>query len=99
MPAAATLDKYHSCPMENPTVPPTPHVGGFIIGPGVGSVLIAGQPAAVVGDEAMCDGPPDTIIAGSSSVLIGGKPAARIGDGTAHGGEITDGVFSVMIGD
>jgi len=31
-------------------------------------------------------------------VLIGGKPAARVGDGTAHGGAITLGCLTVLIG-
>lgn len=98
MPPAATIGKFHECPMFNPTVPPTPHVGGCIVGPGADTVLIGGTPASVMGDEAMCDGPPDTIIEGSSSVLIGGKPAARLGDATEHGGEIVDGEFTVLIG-
>ena len=98
MPAAATIGKNHSCPAQNPTTPPTPHVGGVIQGPGVSSVLIGGQPAAVLGDSAFCNGPPDTIMSGSTTVLIGGKQAARMGDSTAHGGQITDGVMTVVIG-
>jgi uncharacterized Zn-binding protein involved in type VI secretion len=35
---------------------------------------------------------------GSTSVLIGGKPAARMGDPTAHGGSITLGCPTVIIG-
>ena len=75
-----------------------PHVGGPIAGPGVPTVLIAGIPAAVVGDMAVCVGPPDTIAKGSATVLIGGKPAARMGDQTAHGGVIVLGAPTVMIG-
>ena len=30
--------------------------------------------------------------------MIGGKPAARMGDSTAHGGTITAGCPTVMIG-
>ena len=99
MPPAATINKYHTCPMVDPTEPPIPHVGGNIIGPGVDTVFIGGEPASVVGDEAFCEGPPDTIIEGSLSVYIGGRPAARMGDATEHGGEIVDGVFTVNIGD
>ncbi len=84
--------------MITPGSPPVPHVGGPITGPGVATVLIGGQPAAVVGDMAVCVGPPDTIAKGSSSVLIGGMPAARIGDTTAHGGVITFGCPTVLIG-
>jgi uncharacterized Zn-binding protein involved in type VI secretion len=75
-----------------------PHVGGPVLPPGDPSVLIAGMPAARVGDQALCVGPPDTILTGSSSVLIGGMPAARMGDSTAHGGTIVVGAPTVIIG-
>lgn len=84
--------------MQTPGVPPVPHVGGPIIGPGVSTVLIGKLPAAVMGDMATCVGPPDTIIKGSATVLIGGKPAARMGDATAHGGSIVMGCPTVIIG-
>ena len=88
----------HTCPMQTPGVPPVPHVGGPIIGPGVHTVLIGKLPAAVMGDMATCVGPPDTIIKGSATVMIGGKPAARMGDTTAHGGSIVMGCPTVIIG-
>jgi uncharacterized Zn-binding protein involved in type VI secretion len=75
-----------------------PHVGGPIVGPGATNVLIAGMPAAVVGDNCVCVGPPATIVKGSATVMIGGKPAARMGDSTAHGGAIVLGAPTVMIG-
>jgi len=75
-----------------------PHVGGPILPPGAPTVLIGGLPAARMGDMATCVGPPDVIIRGSATVLIGGKPAARMGDNTAHGGLITLGCMTVMIG-
>ena len=84
--------------MVTPGLPPIPHVGGPIIGPGAPTVLIGGLPAAVLGDSCTCVGPPDSIISGSSTVLIGGKPAARMGDSTAHGGSIVLGCPTVMIG-
>ncbi len=84
--------------MVTPAVPPVPHVGGPVTGPGVPTVLIASLPAATVGDMVVCVGPPDTIVKGSSTVMIGGKPAARMGDQTAHGGQIMLGAFNVMIG-
>ena len=62
------------------------------------TVLIGGLPAAVLGDNAVCVGPPDTIIKGSTTVFIGGKPAARLGDTTAHGGCVVLGLPTVMIG-
>ena len=86
----------HTCPMVTGVVP---HVGGPIIGPGVPTVLIGGVPAAVMGDNCTCVGPPATIIKGSVTVMIGGKPAARLGDNTAHGGVIVGpGMPTVMIG-
>lgn len=84
--------------MQSPSVPPVPHVGGPIIGPGVPTVLLAGLPAAVVGDMAFCVGPPDSLVKGSATVLIGGMPAVRMGDNTAHGGEIVLGLPTVEIG-
>jgi uncharacterized Zn-binding protein involved in type VI secretion len=98
MPPAARLTDFHECPMVTPGLPPIPHVGGPIIGPGAPTVLIGKLPAAKVGDMAVCVGPPDTIIKGSSSVMINNMPAARMGDPTAHGGTIALGDFTVMIG-
>jgi uncharacterized Zn-binding protein involved in type VI secretion len=95
---AARVGDMHTCPMQTPGTPPIPHVGGPIVGPGCPTGLIGGLPAAVVGDTATCVGPPDSIITGSATVMIGGKPAARQGDTTAHGGTITLGLATVMIG-
>ena len=95
---AARITDLHVCPMQTPGIPPIPHVGGPIIGSGIPTVLIGGQPASVLGDTCLCVGPPDTIIVGSATVLIGGKPAARLGDSTAHGGVITLGFPTVLIG-
>lgn len=95
MPPAARITDMHVCPAANG---PVPHVGGPITGPGVPTVLIAGMPAAVLGDMMVCVGPPDSIIKGSSTVMIGGKPAARLGDSSAHGGSIVAGAPTVMIG-
>ena len=88
----------HTCPMVTPGLPPIPHVGGPISGPGAPTVLIGSLPAARVGDMATCVGPPDAIIKGSATVLIGGVPAARMGDSTAHGGTVAVGMPTVMIG-
>ncbi len=95
---AATVGSMHVCPMLNPGTPPPPHVGGPISGPGIPTVLIGGKPASVMGDLCTCAGPPDTIVMGESTVLIGGKPAATMGDSTAHGGTITAGEPTVLIG-
>lgn len=84
--------------MQMPGTPPIPHVGGPIVGPGCPTVLIGGLPAAVVGDNCTCVGPPDSVVKGSATVLIGSKPAARMGDTTAHGGTIVAGLPTVLIG-
>ena len=95
MPPAARVGDMHTCPMVTGTVP---HVGGPILPPGAPTVNIGGMPAAKVGDKLTCVGPPDTIAMGSATVNIAGQPAARQGDSTAHGGSITLGLPSVMIG-
>jgi uncharacterized Zn-binding protein involved in type VI secretion len=98
MPPAARLTDMHTCPMVTPGVPPVPHVGGPVTGPGAPTVLIGGLPAAKVGDMAVCVGPPDSIVKGSATVMINNMPAARMGDTTAHGGTIVLGCVTVMIG-
>ena len=92
---AATITHMHTCPMWSGN---TPHVGGPVIGPGIPTVLIGGKPAAVMGDQCTCSGPPDVIVKGEATVLIGGKPAATMGSTTAHGGVITVGEPTVLFG-
>ena len=96
---AARIGDMHVCPMVTPGVPPIPHVGGPVIGPGCPTVMICNMPAAVLGDMCTCVGPPSSIILGSMGVLIGGKPAARLGDMCAHGGTIVMGAPTVIIGE
>lgn len=96
MPPAARISDMHVCPQVNPGG--VPHVGGPVLPPGEVTVLIGGMPAARVGDQALCTGPPDVIVSGSATVLIGGMPAARMGDSTAHGGTIVVGCVTVLIG-
>ncbi len=95
---AARLTDMHVCPMQTPCVPPIPHVGGPIAGPGAPTILIGGLPAAHLGDSAICVGPPDSIVAGAPTVLLAGQPAARMGDSTAHGGTISLGYPKVLVG-
>jgi uncharacterized Zn-binding protein involved in type VI secretion len=85
--------------MVTPGLPPIPHVGGPVVGPGCPTVLIGGMPAAVMGDMCVCVGPPDSIVLGSTGVMIGNKPAARMGDMCAHGGSIVVGCPTVLIGE
>lgn len=87
---AARLGDMHTCPI---------HGGGPVLPPCLPQVLIGGEPAARKGDKAECFGPPDEIAMGSPSVLIGGAMAARLGDPTVHGGKVSQGDFSVLIGD
>ena len=98
MPPAARVTDMHVCPMVNPGLPPSPHVGGPVVSPGGPTVLIGGLPAATIGSMCVCIGPPDVIVKGSTTVLICGKPAARLGDTTAHGGTIVAGCPTVLIG-
>lgn len=91
----ATKGSMHVCPMVTGT---TPHVGGPVIGPGSPNVLINGKPAALMGDMVACAGPPDTIAQGEPTVLINGTPVATQGCLTAHGGSITVGEPTVLVG-
>lgn len=94
---AARISDFHMCPMVTPGVPPIPHVGGPILPPGQPTVLIGGLPAAKMTSMAVCVGPPDVIIKGSTKALIGGLPAARMTDSTAHGGMVMGGCPTVLI--
>lgn len=96
MPPAARVTDMHTCPMVNPGG--APHVGGPIMGPGAVTVLIGGLPAARASEMATCAGPPDVLMPGSATVLIEGLPAVRLGDMTAHGGVVTGGLPTVLIG-
>lgn len=91
-------------------MPPAARVGdptghpGVITGLGVPTVLIGGQPAAVLGDLHTCAFPPPTshpptpLVTGSALVLIGGRAAARVGDVAGCGAPIVAGLPTVLIG-
>ena len=93
MPAARITDM-HICPMFTGLVP---HVGGPVA---VGSpnTIISFIPAGRVCDMVTCAGPPDIIAKGSATVFINFMPASRILDNTAHGGMISVGHPTVIIG-
>ena len=94
---AARVGDPHVCPMLTVLVP---HVGGAIMPPGVPTVMIGGQPAAIVTSMCMCaTGPPSPILLGSFGVFIGGMPAARMGSVHSHGGTVMMGCPTVLIGD
>jgi len=78
--------------------------GGTIIGPGVSTVLIGGQPAAVVGDTHICSLPPtghqptaSPFLTGSGTVLIGNQPALRTTDACICGAMAAVGAPTVLI--
>lgn len=86
-PAARITDMIVSTATQGAPIP--------IIPPGAPTVLIAGLPAARMGDSCGAD----AIIKGSATVMIGGMPAARIADPTAGGGVIMPpGALTVLIG-
>lgn len=95
---AARLGDFHMCPMVTPAPVPVPHVGGPVI-KGEFTVLTGMMPQARITDNAICVGPPDMIAKGSATVLVGKLPAARIVmDTCMHGGMVTVGCFTVLIG-
>ena len=76
---------------------PTPHPG-VVSGPGVTTVMIEKQIAAVVGDTHTCSMPPTAgphpptpFSKGSTTVFIGKRPALRVGDVSGCGAPITKG--------
>lgn len=91
-------------------MPPALRVGdatnhpGTVAGPGVPTVLVAGMPAAVVGDLHVCAFPPPAahpptpMPLGSATVLIGGRPALRLGDAAGCGAIAITGAFTVLVG-
>ena len=93
MPDAARIGDDHTCPVVDAAA----HEGGPIL-TGELTVLIADQPAARVTDTATCNGPVDTIVEGCPTVSIADQHAARVGDPTTHGGVITEGCPTVLIG-
>tara|TARA_R110000787_G_scaffold35508_1_gene91167 strand:- start:8 stop:307 length:300 start_codon:yes stop_codon:yes gene_type:complete len=98
MPPASRLGDMHVCPMVTPGVPPIPHVGGPITGPGAPTVLVGKIPGSVIGDVCVCVGPPDAVAKGSATVMMCKKPSTRMGDMSAHGGSIVVGLPTVMVG-
>ena len=92
---AARVGDKTSCPKVEQVIP---HVGGPIAGPGCATVMIGNKPASVQDDQAGCVGPPDKITAGSTTVMIGNKAAVRLKDPTEHGGIVSMGEPTVIIG-
>jgi len=84
---------------------PKPHVGGKILAhllsPGQHLVYIGQSTlAATEGDPCFCASPtPNEIAQGSATVRINNRPATRLFDKTKHGGFITSGEGTVLIGE
>ena len=95
MPPAATLTGMHTCPMVTGVVP---HVGGPILETSAETIIVGALPGACVTSVASCVGPPDTVVQGAPTVMYMALPAARMGDMTAHGGVITLGEPTVLVG-
>lgn len=96
MPGALRIGDMRVCPKKEGNIP---HVGGPI-GPAalVSTVEINGLPAAVVGDSAVCVGPPDSIVIGIPTVEIGGKQAADSAAKTDHGSVFVSKSADVIFG-
>lgn len=78
--------------------------GGTIIGPGVPTVLLGGQPAAVAGDLHVCPIPPPGHVPtvspfpmGSAGVLVGGRPLLRVGDVCLCGASAAVGAPTILV--
>lgn len=91
---AAFMGSLHVCPGVTVIIP---HVGGPVIGTGA-TVLVMGPPSALMGDMAVCVGPPDKAVMGSPLVLAMNKPMARMGDPCQHGGAIVLGMPTILVG-
>lgn len=82
---------------------PLPLGPGVVHGPetlitGAPTVLVAGSPAARVGDLAVGAGPPASGAVGSPTVYVAGAPALRVGDPTTHGSTLVVGATTVLVG-
>jgi uncharacterized Zn-binding protein involved in type VI secretion len=83
----------------------TTNHGGSVVGPGVPTVLIGGNPAAVMTDNHACPIPANTghipsspFTIGSTTVFIGGKAALRANDTCGCGAAVAVGCPTVLIG-
>ena len=95
MKPAARLTDLHTCPMFDG---PKPHVGGPVTGPCAPTVQVGMLLQARILDLATCVGPPDPLSQGASTILVGGMPPSALGDMTSHGGVITVGLPTVLLG-
>lgn len=95
-PIARATDQ-HSCPITSLLSPP--HAGGPILPPAVPSVIAVGQSVAKLADYAKCAVPPaDVLSQAAMTVWVEGLYVVRTGDATAHGGVVTTGDGTVLVG-
>lgn len=102
MPPASRITDMFLCPLATPVPPspiPVPHVGGALI-TGLPTVITGSMPQSRITDQGVCAVPipPNVVAKGSLTVLVGNLPAARIGDLMMHGGAISTGFPTVIIG-
>ncbi len=95
---AAMMGALHVCPQVTVVgIVPIPHVCGPVIATAA-TVLMSGPPAAVIGDMAVCIGPPDSVALACFTVLSQNKPTACMGDMSGHGGSIVLGIPTILVG-
>jgi uncharacterized Zn-binding protein involved in type VI secretion len=96
MPPASRVTDMQVCT----TASPSPHGGGPILPPCSPDVMTNVLPQARVTDRAVCVGPLNFIVTGSTTVMVNGLMAARMTDKMMHPppGMITLGSPNVMIG-
>jgi len=92
---ASRVGDPHICPQADLK----PHVGGAVQAPGSPDVKAGGEPSARHADMTPCaSGPPNSISIGAPGVIINNLLAARLNDATAHGGALSLGAATVLIG-
>jgi uncharacterized Zn-binding protein involved in type VI secretion len=92
---ASRVGDPHICPQAAPN----PHGGGAVKAPGSPDVKAGGEPSARHADMTPCAaGPPNSISIGAPGVIINKLLAARLNDATAHGGALSLGAATVLIG-
>lgn len=89
MPPAARITDLQLCPTAKAVAP--------VIN-GASTVLIEGLGAARSGDAIACLDGPTKIDTHCNSVIIESAASARMADTTCHGGAITSGALTVLIG-
>lgn len=97
---ASRIGDEHTCPLIWGGTSPSAHVGGAVLSPGAGTVMVAAAPAAHLADFMRCAGSPreDVLFEGAATVLFEQLPAGALAHGSAHGGVVVGGSAKVLIG-